>query len=58
MVMKTISGGEGACLMKATGVGTLWVADQGKNICILRLRNQGLSVNGNDLLALDKNLKW
>jgi uncharacterized protein (AIM24 family) len=43
--------GEGARLTKAEGRGKLYLADQGKKIIILRLNNESLFVNGNDLLA-------
>ncbi|MGP7815993.1 AIM24 family protein [Niallia sp. 01092] len=50
--------GEGASLMKANGRGTLYVADQGKKISILRLQNESLYVNGNDLLAFEPSINW
>jgi uncharacterized protein (AIM24 family) len=43
--------GEGARLTKAEGHGKLYLADQGKKVIILRLNNESLFVNGNDLLA-------
>lgn len=43
--------GEGTSLMKATGTGKLYVADQGKKISIINLQNEAIFVNGNDLLA-------
>ncbi|MFT8321020.1 MAG: AIM24 family protein [Bacillus sp. (in: firmicutes)] len=50
--------GEGASLMKATGEGKLYVADQGKKISILHLQNESLFVNGNDLLAFEPSINW
>ncbi|PLS16280.1 hypothetical protein CVD28_17540 [Bacillus sp. M6-12] len=50
--------GEGAALMKATGKGKLYVADQGKKITILNLKNESISVNGNDLLAFEPSISW
>ncbi|MGE7764908.1 AIM24 family protein [Peribacillus sp. NPDC096540] len=50
--------GEGASLMKATGSGKLYVADQGKKISILHLNGESISVNGNDLLAFEPSIKW
>ncbi|RFU69690.1 AIM24 family protein [Peribacillus saganii] len=50
--------GEGAALMKATGKGKLYVADQGKKISILNLNNESISVNGNDLLAFEPSISW
>ncbi len=50
--------GEGTSLMKATGIGKLYLADQGKKISILHLSGDSIVVNGNDLLAFEKNLQW
>ena len=50
--------GEGTPLMKATGNGKLYVADQGKKISILNLRGESLFVNGNDLLAFEPTIDW
>ncbi|MBA9027731.1 MULTISPECIES: AIM24 family protein [Bacillaceae] len=50
--------GEGAPLMKATGQGKLYVADQGKKISILNLYNESVTVNGNDLLAFEPSIDW
>lgn len=50
--------GEGTPLMKATGQGKLYVADQGKKISILNLYNESVTVNGNDLLAFEPSIDW
>lgn len=50
--------GEGTSLMKATGNGKLYVADQGKKISILHLQGDSLFVNGNDLLAFEPSIQW
>ncbi|MFJ5623848.1 AIM24 family protein [Peribacillus loiseleuriae] len=50
--------GEGAPLMKATGRGKLYIADQGKKISILNLENESITVNGNDLLAFEPSIDW
>lgn len=50
--------GEGTSLMKATGNGKLYVADQGKKISILNLQGDSLFVNGNDLLAFEPSINW
>lgn len=49
--------GEGASLMKATGEGTLYLADRGKKIIILELQHETIYVNGNDLLAFEPTVK-
>jgi uncharacterized protein (AIM24 family) len=50
--------GEGTTLMKASGVGKVYIADQGKRITILHLENQAIYVNGNDVLAFETGIKW
>ncbi|MFD9628460.1 AIM24 family protein [Peribacillus muralis] len=50
--------GEGASLMKATGSGKLYVADQGKKISIIQLNGESICVNGNDLLAFEPSIQW
>ncbi|RSD26591.1 AIM24 family protein [Mesobacillus subterraneus] len=50
--------GEGTSLMKATGNGKLYLADQGKKISILNLQNDAIFVNGNDLLAFEPSISW
>lgn len=54
---KAISG-EGARLTKATGQGKVYLADGGKKIALLRLNNEVLFVNGNDVLAFEPGLKF
>lgn len=50
--------GEGTSLMKATGAGKLYLADQGKKISILNLQHESIFVNGNDLLAFEPSISW
>ncbi|MGP4060745.1 AIM24 family protein [Halobacillus litoralis] len=50
--------GEGSSLMKATGRGRLYLADQGKKITIFDLDNEAITVNGNDLLAFEPSIEW
>ncbi|MGD6795134.1 AIM24 family protein [Metabacillus indicus] len=50
--------GEGTALMKATGAGKLYVADQGKKISIINLQGESIFVNGNDLLAFEPSISW
>jgi len=57
LLKKTISG-EGAQLTKAEGRGTLYLADSGKKISILNLKNESLFVNGSDLLAFEDQIVW
>jgi uncharacterized protein (AIM24 family) len=57
MLKKAVSG-EGARLTKAEGRGRVYLADAGKKIQILRLQNEAIFVNGNDLLALENTIDW
>lgn len=57
MVKKAFTG-EGSSLMKATGNGQLYLADQGKKITIFDLKEEAITVNGNDLLAFESGIEW
>lgn len=50
--------GEGMRLTKASGTGKLYLADAGKKISILELKDEEIFVNGNDVLAFQDTLKW
>jgi uncharacterized protein (AIM24 family) len=50
--------GEGTRLTKATGKGKMYLSDAGKTVSILRLRDESLVVNGNDVLAFEPSLKF
>jgi uncharacterized protein (AIM24 family) len=50
--------GEVTALMKATGAGKQYVADQGKKISIINLQGESIFVNGNDLLAFEPSISW
>lgn len=50
--------GEGARLTKVTGTGKVYLADFGKKIQILRLENQEIVVNANDILAFEDTVNW
>ena len=50
--------GEGSSLMRASGNGRLYLADQGKKITIFELDNESITVNGNDLLAFEPCINW
>lgn len=56
--LKKAVSGEGTPLMKASGQGRLYVADAGKTVQILRLQNESIFVNGNDLLAFEPTISW
>lgn len=50
--------GEGARLTKATGKGTLYLADAGKKVTLLDLTDDTLVVNGSDVLAFTGKLTY
>ncbi|AIY05549.1 hypothetical protein Plano_1584 [Planococcus sp. PAMC 21323] len=56
--VKKAFSGEGAQLMKANGLGKLYVADNGKKITVLDLEGESIYINGNDLLAFQDGLTW
>jgi len=57
LLKKTVSG-EGTRLTKAEGRGTLYLADSGKKISILKLESDSIYVNGNDVLAFEDSIAW
>jgi len=56
LLKKAISG-EGTSLMHAAGTGKLYLADEGKKVKIIKLHNESIFVNGNDVLALEEGIK-
>ena len=57
-LLKKAVSGEGTKLTKATGSGSVFCADSGKKITVLRLNNEAICVNGNDLLAFEMSLDY
>ncbi len=57
LLKKTVSG-ESTRLTKAEGKGTLYLADSGKKISILKLEKDSIYVNGNDILAFEDSIEW
>jgi uncharacterized protein (AIM24 family) len=57
--MKKMVSGEASALTKIEGTGIVYLADQKKNISILRLRaGDVINVNGNDLLAFEETISY
>ena len=56
-LFKKALSGEGMRVTYAEGQGKLYLADSGKNITIINLRNESLVVNGNDVLAFEASLQ-
>jgi uncharacterized protein (AIM24 family) len=50
--------GEGASLMRVRGQGLLYLADNADDIHLFYLENEGLTVNGRNLLAFQPQLNW
>jgi len=50
--------GEGASLMKMSGTGEVFLADQAQEIQLLKLDNESITVNGANLLAFDADIDW
>jgi uncharacterized protein (AIM24 family) len=50
--------GEGVPLMICTGQGELYLADYGKDVVVMQLQGEALSVNGKNILAFDSTLQW
>src|SRR6187200_2000308 len=57
MLKKAVSG-EGAQLMKVTGRGEVFLADQAQDIHLIYLENDMITVNGPNLLAFDTGIDW
>jgi uncharacterized protein (AIM24 family) len=57
MLKKAVTG-EGASLMKVTGTGEVFLADQAQDIHLIYLENDFITVNGPNLLAFDSGIDW
>src|SRR5690349_22749158 len=57
MLKKALSG-EGTQLMKITGSGEVFLADQAQDVHLIYLENDFITVNGPNLLAFDSGIDW
>jgi uncharacterized protein (AIM24 family) len=57
MLKKAVTG-EGTQLMKITGSGEVFMADQAQDIHLIYLENDFITVNGPNLLAFDTGIDW
>ncbi|HEX8082992.1 MAG TPA: AIM24 family protein [Solirubrobacteraceae bacterium] len=57
MLKKAVTG-EGQSLMKMTGTGEVFLADQAQDIHLIYLENDKVTVNGPNLLAFDAGIDW
>ena len=57
-LLKKAVTGEGTTLMKVTGKGEVFLADQAQDIHLIYLENDMVTVNGPNLLAFDAGIDW
>ena len=57
-MMKKAMTGEGTTLMKMSGSGEVFLADQAQDIHLIYLENDFITVNGPNLLAFDADIDW
>ena len=57
MLKKAVSG-EGTSLMRMSGSGEVFLADQAQDIHLIYLENDNITVNGPNLLAFDAGIDW
>ena len=57
-MMKKAMTGEGTTLMKMSGSGEVFLADQAQDVHLIYLENDFITVNGPNLLALDSDISW
>ena len=57
MLKKAVTG-EGQSLMKMDGTGEVFLADQAQDIHLIKLENDQITCNGQNLLAFDAGIDW
>jgi uncharacterized protein (AIM24 family) len=57
-MLKKAMTGEGTSLMKITGTGEVFLADQAQDVHLIYLENDSITVNGPNLLAFDSGIDW
>jgi len=57
-MLKRAVTGEGTSLMRMTGTGEVFLADQAQDIHLIYLENDVVTVNGPNLLAFDSDIDW
>jgi uncharacterized protein (AIM24 family) len=57
LIKKAVTG-EGSSLMKMTGTGEVFLADQAQEIHLLKLENDAITCNGANLLAFEAGIDW
>jgi uncharacterized protein (AIM24 family) len=56
--IKKMTTGEGQQLMKMSGQGEVFLADQAQDIHLIYLEGEEITVNGQNLLAFDSDIDW
>ena len=57
-MLKKAMSGEGAPLMKVSGTGEVFLAEQAQDVHLIYLENDLITVNGRNLLAFDSGIDW
>jgi uncharacterized protein (AIM24 family) len=57
-MLKKMATGEGISLMKMSGTGEVFLADQAQEVHLIKLDNEKITVNGPNLLAFDSDIDW
>ena len=57
-MLKKAATGEGVSLMKVTGTGEVFLADEAQEIHLIYLEDDEITVNGRHLLAFDADVDW
>ena len=57
-LLKKAVTGEGQSLMKMTGTGEVFLADQAQHVHLIHLQDDRLTVSGNNVLAFDAGIDW
>jgi len=57
-MLKKAMTGEGQSLMKISGTGEVFLADEAQDIHLIKLEGEKITVNGRNLLAFDADIDW
>jgi uncharacterized protein (AIM24 family) len=57
-LMKKVATGEGARLMKVSGAGEVFLADHAQEVHLVKLADDKITVNSDNLLAFDAGIDW
>ncbi len=57
-LLKKMATGEGVTLMKVSGTGEVFLAEQAQEIHLVTLEDDSITVNGSNLLAFDAGIDW